>query len=127
MNANQIKESRIRVGLSQAELAKKIGVSRPLVSMWDRNKGTAAADSKGVGDGIGFGWAEFHVLGQEAAFSQGGFIRFLLQPCGLHGTVAQIHRLSRSATRARKPLAAARNRGVADRDTTVYQRALSTP
>jgi transcriptional regulator with XRE-family HTH domain len=38
MNAKQIKESRIKVGLSQVELAEKIGVSQPLVSLWERRK-----------------------------------------------------------------------------------------
>jgi transcriptional regulator with XRE-family HTH domain len=35
-----LKEARIRAGLSQGELADKVGVSQPLVSIWERDKGT---------------------------------------------------------------------------------------
>ncbi len=35
-----IREARIRTGLSQGELADKVGVSQPLVSMWERGKST---------------------------------------------------------------------------------------
>ena len=44
MNARQIKETRIKSGLSQVELAEKIGVSQPLVSTWERGKGTPTHD-----------------------------------------------------------------------------------
>lgn len=44
MNAKQIKETRIKSGLSQAELAEKIAVSQPLVSIWERGKGKPSGD-----------------------------------------------------------------------------------
>ena len=39
----QLREARIRAGLSQEELADKVGVSQPLVSIWERAKGTPSA------------------------------------------------------------------------------------
>jgi len=39
MNGKQIKETRIRVGLSQNELAEKLGVSQPTISLWERSRG----------------------------------------------------------------------------------------
>src|SRR5437870_3968031 len=38
MNSQQIQEGRIRIGLSQAELAEKLGISQPLVSSWERGR-----------------------------------------------------------------------------------------
>ena len=40
MNPNQIKAARIKVGLSQYELANKVGVSQPTISNWERGPGS---------------------------------------------------------------------------------------
>jgi len=39
MNANQLKESRIKVGLSQNELAEKVAVTQATISNWEHGKG----------------------------------------------------------------------------------------
>jgi len=39
MLSDKIRESRVRAGLSQSELADKVGVSQPQVSLWERNQG----------------------------------------------------------------------------------------
>jgi transcriptional regulator with XRE-family HTH domain len=39
MKANQLKETRIKVGLSQIELADKLGVTQATISNWERGKG----------------------------------------------------------------------------------------
>src|SRR2546427_11202405 len=46
MNAQQIKEARIKIGLSQVELAEKVGVSQPLVSTWERDKGAPSDEQR---------------------------------------------------------------------------------
>lgn len=38
MNTNAIRDARIRIGASQAELATKLGVSQPLISNWESGK-----------------------------------------------------------------------------------------
>ncbi|HEY5895322.1 MAG TPA: helix-turn-helix domain-containing protein [Chthoniobacterales bacterium] len=46
MNAQQIKNARIKIGLSQAELAGKVGVSQPLVSTWERGRASPSEEQR---------------------------------------------------------------------------------
>ncbi len=41
-----LREARIRAGLSQGELAGKVGVAQPTISNWERNKGAPSAEQE---------------------------------------------------------------------------------
>src|SRR5438477_11607759 len=46
MNTQRIQEARIKSGLSQAEVAEKLGVSQPLVSSWERGKSAPSEEHR---------------------------------------------------------------------------------
>jgi DNA-binding transcriptional regulator YiaG len=43
-----LREARIRVGLSQGELAEKLGVAQPTISNWERGKGEPSEEPKKI-------------------------------------------------------------------------------
>jgi transcriptional regulator with XRE-family HTH domain len=105
MNAKQIKETRIKSGLSQAELAEKLDVSQPLVSVWERGKGKPSVDqlkklSEVLGDNTAEGTTDASPLAAwltKARIAKGLSVPELAHHSGL--TAPAIYRIEAGITR----------------------------
>jgi|694.fasta_scaffold124804_1 transcriptional regulator with XRE-family HTH domain len=105
MNAKQIKETRIKSGLSQVELADKIGVSQTLISIWECGKGKSSPDqlkklSEVLGDTTPEGGTDASPLAawlSKARLAKGLSIPELANKSGL--TPPAIYRIEAGVTR----------------------------
>lgn len=91
--STRIRTARLRAGLSQAELAEKLGVSRSAVANWERNAGGTHPGSKRLADiaintGVAWEWlatgrghatpSADHILAVDAEFVEDPIERRLL-------------------------------------------------